>query len=137
MIKEFKPKQYAGDSFNESYLTLLLRKGEFNKALKICKKYNLSIESYKQDLVAGQKKLILSHRTSELLSFCYNHPSILDIDRIDILKKTITHGDYHGFLKNCFRFQIYTELKAEIDLAINKVRPEEAVAWRKKFNGIK
>ena len=134
MIKEFKPTQDSGDYFDEASIIQLIEKGELSKAMKICNKNNLSIKKYSQFFEGSVNKLILNHRTSELLSFIFNYPDILQVNKVEILKKTITHRDYHGFLKNCHRFGIYTELKSEIELALSKIRPEEAIAWSKKFN---
>lgn len=137
MIKEFKIEPATEDFFDESSLIIIIKSGDFNKALKICNKNNISIRNYYQYFEEGVRKIMLHHRTSELLSFIFNNPNILDVDKIEILKKTFSDGDFHGFLKNCFRFQIYIELKDEIELAINKIRPEESVAWKKKFNTMK
>jgi hypothetical protein len=133
MIKEFKPTQDS-EYFDEASIIQLIEKGELSKAMKICNKNKLSIKKYSQYFEKGVNRLILSHRTSELLSFIFNYPDILQVNKIEILKTTITHRDYHGFLKNCHRFKIHTELKSEIDLALSKLRPEEAIAWSNKFN---
>lgn len=134
MIKEFKTTQDSGDYFDEATIIQLIKKGELIKAIKICNKNHLSIIKYSQYFDEGVNKLILNHRTSELLSFIFNYPDILQVNKVEILKKTITHRDYHGFLKNCYRFKIYIELKSEIDLALSKIRSEEAIAWSEKFN---
>jgi hypothetical protein len=136
MIKQFKPIQDSDYTFDENFLILLIVKGEFKKAVKICKKYNLSFDVYNEYFPKGVKKLILSHRSGELLSFIYNNPNILTVDKVEILKNTFENGDMHGFVKNCFRFKIYAELKDEIDIAISQIRPEEAVSWRDKFSTI-
>ena len=134
MIKEFKPKSETNDSFDEPSFIQIIKNGELNRALKICRNNNVPVEKYYHQFMEGARKLILSHRTSELLSFIYNHPNIIKVDKIEILKKTLDNGDYHGFLKNSFRFKIYVELKNEIDLAITKIRQEEGVSWRNKFD---
>jgi len=54
---------------------------------------------------------------------------------------TFNTGDYHGFLKSAYRFEVYEGLEEKIDLAINilfaKGQTHDAVRWQRKFQELK
>ena len=133
MLQEFKPKKEI-EAFCEKSLINLIMDGEFRKASKLCNKHGVSLTNYRSYFPTGTRKAILSHRVGPLLSFVYNNPDLLVVDKIELLKIMLSHGDYHGFLKNCHRFNVVAEFRDEIEQAITKVRYEEGLTWRKKFN---
>ncbi len=132
MIKRFTPKPTPNPG-DEEQLIALLRKGEFNPALKIAKKLSLLIEDYPLELDRGAHKLLISRRASELMSFMHDYPALIKIDILEVLQAAYEYRDFHGFLKNCIRFDVGPDLSVQIKDALTRIRAEEALAWQKKF----
>lgn len=133
MIKEFRSTTREEQITDDKDVVNLIVSGNFGKAYKLCKKIGEPFEKFDNHFEKGVRKAILSRKVGELLSFIYSHPNILKNDPLTLLKELFAYGDYHGFLKNCYRFKVEVQLKEKILLAIHKVRKEEGDAWKKKF----
>jgi hypothetical protein len=135
MLKQFKPKETPPPSREE--ISRLFQKGDFHSAAQQCRKAGNELGEFQDDIEAGARRLLLSHRPGELLSFIYLHHIHVQYEVPVLLKAAFDIGDYHGFLKNAHRFGIYSGLAQQINLAIEHLRSKgqsaDAEAWARKF----
>lgn len=136
MFKQFKPKEIP--PLGREEISRLFRKGDFHNAVQQCKKAGYQLDDFQSDIEDGVHKLLLSHRSSEALSFIYQHGVTVQYDILTLLIAVFDAGDYHGFLKNAHRFKVYAGLGDKIKLAIdhlmNKGQIADAQAWQRKFS---
>ena len=133
MLREFKPNRNERDDIEPHEIAALLEKGEFKKALGYCRKMGYSLEEFSEPLSRMAKKM-LGPRPGELLALIYKHKIDVGYDVSAILRSQLRIRDYHGFLKNAYRFKAHAEFEPEVEVAISNIaRPVEAEAWRAKF----
>jgi hypothetical protein len=140
MFKEFIPKSIPISSREE--IACLFRKGDFHTAVPACNKAGYMLQDFQQEIEAGSRHMVLSRRTSELLSFLYKHPYVkVQYSLNTLLRATFEANDFAGFLKQAERFKVYTDFEREIELSIvnliEKKQYSQAEAWRRKFQEIK
>ncbi|HQF37267.1 MAG TPA: hypothetical protein PLL26_06560 [Candidatus Dojkabacteria bacterium] len=139
MFKEFKPKPAPLSSQEE--IRKLCTKGDLNNARKQCKKAGYQFNDFTNEINIGARKMVISHRTGELLSFIYNYEIKVEYDIPTLLNNLYELPDYHSFLKNAHRFKIYKGLEDKIDDAINQLlkkgQTADAEGWRRKINSLK
>jgi hypothetical protein len=85
--------------------------------------------------VAKKKKNI-----GEILSLIYTSGELFGQDIISLLKRLYINRDYPTFLKQAYRFNIYEELKDDIDFSIKWHKSRnlpDAFSWEVKFKSLK
>ena len=133
VLREFKPKREERDAIEPHEIGALFEKGEFRKALAHCRKMGYPLDEFSESLAIMAKKMI-GPRPGELLALVHRHKINVGYDVPAILRSQFRIRDYHGFLKNVYRFKAYGEFESEIETAISNLsRSEEAEAWRTKF----
>lgn len=139
MLREFKPKNTPPP--DRETISLLFQQGDFHSAPQACKKSGYQITEFQKDIEIGARKMLMSHRTGELLSFIYKHEIKVQYETPMLLKAVFETGDYHGFLKNAHRFKIYkgleTEIEKSITFLINKGQKADAEGWQRKFGDLR
>lgn len=133
VLREFKPKREERDDIEPNEIGALFEKGEFRKALAHCRKMGYPLNEFSESLAIMAKKMI-GPRPGELLALIHKHKINVGYDVPAILRSQFRIRDYHGFLKNVYRFKAHGGFESEIETAIsNLTRSEEADAWRTKF----
>lgn len=139
MFKPFKPNDIPPLSHEE--ISRLFQKGDFHNAFKQFKKSGCSLNEFQNDIEAGARKLLISHRPTELLGYIYKHGINVQYNISTLLVATFDVGDYHGFLKNAYRFKTYQGLEDKIEFAIDhlikKGQIADAQGWRQKLLSLK
>lgn len=122
-------------------LQRLFQKGDLHNAFKQFKKSGYRFDEFQEEIQAGAKKMIISNRATELLGYIYKYGFNIQYDIKTLLVATFNAGDFHGFLKNVFRFKLYRglehEIETSIDHLIRKGQIADALAWRTKINSLK
>ena len=133
MLREFKPNRDDRDDIEPGEIAALFEKGQFKKALGYCRKMGFPLDAFSEPLSRMAKKM-LGPRPGELLALIYKHKIDVGYDVSVILRSQLRIRDYHGFLKNVYRFKAHAEFEPEVEAAIaNIARPIEAESWRIKF----
>jgi len=139
VFKQFKPREISPTGQEE--ISRLFQKGDYHNAVQQCKKAGYKLSEFQNDIEAGALKLLLSRRPSEILSFIHKHSIHVQYDVTTLLKAAFDFGDYAGFLKNAYRFNIHTGIDQHIDLAIEQLKNREqnpqAEAWEQKFGALR
>jgi hypothetical protein len=96
---------------------------------------------FQADIDIGIQKLSLAHRANEALSFIHKHEFPTRHSIKDLLLVTFNARDFHSFLKNAYRFEVYDGLEEKIELAIKtlfeKGQAHDAEGWQRKFQELK
>ena len=71
MFKEFKPQNNPASS--RENISNMFQKGDFHTAPQVCRKSGYKITEFQADIEIGARKMLLSHRVGELLSFIYKY----------------------------------------------------------------
>jgi hypothetical protein len=139
MFKPFQPKDTPPSTGEE--ISRLFQKGDFQKAIQQAKKIGEPLCSFQADIEAGARKLLLSRRSSELLSTIYRNAIIVQYDLTTLLSAAFDAGDYHGFLKNAYRFKVHAglddKITGAIDCLMKKNQIHDAQAWQRKFEELR
>jgi len=139
MLKEFKPKGEV--PLDKSQIRELFRMGDFHNAPQQCKKANYPLTDFQADIDIGIRKLSLAHRANEVLSFIYKYSVPTKHNIKDLLLMVFGSGDYHSFLKDACRFEMYEGFEEKINFAINilyeKGQAHDASGWQRKFQEMK
>lgn len=133
MLRQFKPKRDKPLDLEPHEIAALIEQGEFRTALAHCRRMGYSLDDFSESLAKMAKNMI-GPRPGELLAWVHKHKIDVGYDAPTILRSQFRIRDYHGFLKNVHRFNVYGDFEAEVETAIaNLTRSEEAEAWRTKF----
>ena len=133
MFKEFKPKQQDQKDVGYDEIEALFEKGDFKKAYRYCLQKGYQLDSFSDSLAKMSRKMYHS-RPGALASLIYKYEIDVGYDIPSILRSQLRLNDYHGFLKNVYRFRMFDDFKSEVEDAINSLkRAEEAISWRVKF----
>ena len=139
MLKEFKPKNTP--PADRETISLLFQKGDFHSAPQACRKAGYQIIEFQSDIEIGARKMLMSHRTGELLSFIHKYGIKVQYEIPILLKAVFEARDHHGFLKNAHRFKIYKGLETEIEKSISflleKGQKADAEGWQRKFESLR
>lgn len=139
MFKEFKSQE--ADPLDRTQISQLFHKGDLQAGVKQCNKAHLSIAEFQSEIDAGIHKLILSHRASEALSFIHKYKFQTKHDIRELLLSVFNNSDYHGFLKNVHRLEVYEGLEEKISHAIKvlheKGQHHDADGWQRKIQELK
>ena len=133
MLREFKPKQQSPIGKGPVEIAALLEKGDFKRAYRHCRQNGYKIENFSGSLSKMGRKMVHS-RPGELASLVYSYKIDVGYDISFILQSQLNLKDYHGFLKNVYRFGLSDDFRSEVQTAIDSLnREEEARSWRAKF----
>ena len=140
MFKDFRPNLRSPETqpiADKQEIERLFKTGDFTKAHKRCKRAGFALSGFKQAIEIGAKKAYMARRAGELLSFIYNTGITVQYDNITLLRAMFEMTDYHGFLKQAHRFEVFCGIESEIEVAIGKLiekrQAADAEGWRRKF----
>jgi hypothetical protein len=138
MFKEFKPA--PAPKLSREEIGAIFQKADFHTAPQECRKAGYKIAEFQNDIEIGARKAMLSRRVGELLGFLFKNKIKIQYEISVLLKADFETGDYHGFLKNVHRFEVYNGLENEIDQAISQLLSKgqntDAESWRRKIEEI-
>jgi hypothetical protein len=141
MLKEFKPKRTVSPPATRDNIEEMFRKGDLQSAIVNCKKGGHSVADFQDAIEAGARKMLLGHRPGELLSLMYKYRITVQYDVRTLLKFMFDNKDFHAFLKQALRFEVYegveTEIEAAIQALLDKGQTHDAEAWRRKFRTLR
>ncbi|MBI4491501.1 MAG: hypothetical protein HY690_01755 [Chloroflexi bacterium] len=136
MVQEFRPRGRATPDRRED-VARLFRAGGLIAAMSRCRRNGWDVESFRSEFELGAKRLVVSRRHGELLSFLYKHGLTCQYEPIVLLRWMFEAGDYPGVLKQAHRFAIVDGFESELERAIawheERGLVNQAVAWRRKF----
>lgn len=133
MVEEFKPARQNRNDVAFSEIEALFERGDFHKAYRYCREGGYRLEMFSNSLAWMGRRMFRS-RPGELMSLIHRYGIDVGYDIALLLRSQLELKDYHGFLKNVHRFQMYAGFVAEVQDAIgNLKRAEEAQSWRVKF----
>lgn len=139
LLKQFIPDKLP--SLNREEVKRLFQKGDLHNAFKQLKKSGYQFVEFQEEIQIGAQKMVISNRATELLGYIYKYGFNIQYDIKTLLIATFNAGDFHGFLKNVFRFNFYKGLEKEIEISIDHLRGKgqmvDAQAWRRKINSLK
>ena len=136
MLQEFKPRQPAHPKLKRAEIGSLFEQGDFKQAYRHCIERGYQLDDFSDSLAKMGRKMYYS-RPAELAAIIYKHRLSADFDVPSILRSQLRLNDYHGFLKNVYRFRLFDVFRCEALEAIGKLRRhEEAQAWRLKFEAM-
>lgn len=141
MFKDFRPKlqpKPTTQPASRDEVERLFRKGELLKAAKLCGRLRLPLSAFQPFIEAGAKKMYHAHQPGLVLSFIHETGINVGIGICTLLKAMFALNDFHGFLKQAYRFKVVAGIEAEIDTAIknliDKKQLADAEGWRRKLN---
>ena len=135
-MKDFRDivSKIPSSEYHSSAIKQMLAEYQLNKALKLAKKWGIRIPKDDFDNVVRR---MYQRQPSTLLAMLGTIDIQLPYSVDDLLISAFKVGDYHGFLKQSYRLGVIKGFESQISDAIdaiNKRNPQEAVAWRTKFN---
>jgi hypothetical protein len=140
VFKDFRPKLQQKDStpsVTREEIEHRFRKGELLKAAKFCAQLGFPLSDFKASIEAGARKLYHAHQAGLVLSFVHDTGMSVGMDTLNLLKAMFEVKDYHGFLKQAYRFKLIAGIEREVDDAIEKLidkkQVTDAEGWRRKF----
>ncbi len=116
-----------------------LRNGDLIKALKTMKTGNIPIDSLKSELCLCLQNLYQKKQEGTILSGYYSVGVFGDFKISELLLRLCERKDYHTFLKQAYRFEVYVGFENEIEKAIKWHEDKNLTdthSWRMKFNKI-
>lgn len=139
MLKQFIPDAHL--SISREKISQFFRAGDFHNAFSQLKKAEYQLDEFQDDILLGARKMLISNRASELLGYINKYRFKTQYEIKTLLLGAFDAGDYHGFLKNIFRFELYKGLENEIENSIDhllkKGQITDAQAWRRKIDSLK
>ncbi|MEA5015091.1 MAG: hypothetical protein VB099_11070 [Candidatus Limiplasma sp.] len=139
MLKRFIPHTHHLNSREE--ISQFFKAGDFHNAFCQLKTTSYQINEFMGDIQVGAGKMLICHRASELLGYIHKYKFRTQYDVKTLLLGAFDAGDYHGFLKNVFRFKFYRGLDKEVENSINyllgKGQVADAQGWRQKIDMLK
>lgn len=105
------------------------------KALKTCRSGGLSLDSVQPELEHCLERLY-SKSPGEILSAYYIVGEFGPYTIADLLRRLYEKRDFPTFLKQAYRFNVYSEMKDEIDAALtwhSDRKLQDTAAWQRKF----
>jgi hypothetical protein len=110
------------------------------KALKTCRNGNLRLDSLQPELQNCLGRLYSSKAYGIILSAYYTAGEFGPYSVDHLLRCLYENGDFPTLLKQAYRFDVYGEMKAEVDEALawhaNRGR-SDAEAWQRKFTKLR
>ena len=106
------------------------------KALKTCRNGNISLEAVTTELDTCVEHLYSRKAYGVILSAYYAVGMFGTYAVAQLLRQMYEARDYPSFLKQAYRFDVYDDLRSEVDEAIAwhiKRGLPDAEAWRRKF----
>ena len=133
MLREFKPEQQSSVGKSPDEIAKLIEKGDFKQAIRHCRQKGYQVERFSGSLRKMGRKMVHS-RPGELASLIYKYKIDVGYDILFILSSQFNLKDYHGFLKNVYRYGVLPDFKPEVLTSIDSLNQEdEARSWRAKF----
>lgn len=139
MLKQFIPDAHLSISREE--IRQFFKAGDFHNAFSQLKKAGYHLDEFLDDILLGARKMIISNRASELLGYIHKYRFKTQYEIKTLLLGAFDASDYHGFLKNIFRFKLYkgleNEIENSIDYLLKKGQIADAQGWRRKIDSLK
>lgn len=139
MLLPFRPVE--SKPTNRDDILRLLSEGQLAKALKACKKGGFDLDSFSIEVDACIRKMQFRRCFCAVLSVGYENDYVLS--RIDVnylLENAFGCGDYHGFLKNIYRFGKVTGFEEKIiratEILKGKGQINDALGWERKIGSL-
>jgi hypothetical protein len=112
-----------------------LANSDLLKALKTCRFGGLNLDSVQPELKHCLERLY-SKSPGVILSAYYTAGEFGPHTIVDLLRRLYEKRDFPAFLKQAYRFNVYSEMKDEIDVALtwhSDRKLQDATAWQRKF----
>jgi hypothetical protein len=136
MLRDFKPL-IKEENTDAASIETLFRKGEVAEALSACRRTGRNFDQFSGAMEKGLRKMFQAGRANEILSLNYKHKLTCNYDIPTLLRAVLDKGDFPGFLKQAFRFQVYQGFEAEIERSlewlVHRKQHATAEAYRLKF----
>lgn len=116
-----------------------LQNGDLIKALKTVQVGNIPIDSLQDELNLCLQNLYFLKREGTILSGYYHVGIFGEFKISDLLLRIYDREDYPTFLKQAYRFEVYTGFEDKVEGAIKwheKNKLPDSQAWRDKFRKI-
>jgi hypothetical protein len=117
-----------------------LAKLHLTKALKGCRNASAPLTDLEPDLSNAIQRLLAQRSYGPILSAYYEFGEFGIISVFDLLKHLAENRDFPTFLKQAYRFNVYSLLHTDIERALTWHEEREspdASAWRRKFGKLR